>query len=499
MAFIDGLFNNGMKTILQERLVSYPLYVYCFFDILNGDLLVKLDSGNTDNAGQVQYVNQSPRAGKIRPYLRRLLKGKPNVEHTDILFVSRYRPATIDAAQSIRTDYLFHSIINEIFNSPSCPRMALICVGGEGEHYTDEKVDNFGLFDFLSPEIVLKTIFQSVRLYFKYRRIEKKLSRIQKKVFSGFFSLRSLLFCCLFDSCLGKALQYLKPKVLVANDDILIFKPHVSLDSGLIVVQSASITEYSEKNKQTLFSSFLDNAMLSDYFCVSGFRHESLKRRFLRDSRKIVVTGQPRFDRLVNAERFYDEDEIHTELRLIKGKRVLLWTTDTHSLTSEENNENIFAMYQAVNLLKNTQLVIKLHPGEDQQATLYRNDHSYVPIIAKGDQDLYKLLFVCDLMITKSSTSAVEAAIMDKPIIILNLSGTPDIVPYVENGIALGVYRKKDLAPTIEGVLSNAEVREKLARERKKFVNEYSYVQDGRASERVARLIMHAVESRSAR
>jgi len=92
-------------------------------------------------------------------------------------------------------------------------------------------------------------------------------------------------------------------------------------------------------------------------------------------------------------------------------------------------------------------------------------------------------------MVTKSSTTTLEAAILNKPIIILNLSGKPDIIPYVDKGIALGVYKKEDLIPAIKNALYSREVREKLARQREKFVYDYAYLQDGNASERVASLI----------
>jgi CDP-glycerol glycerophosphotransferase (TagB/SpsB family) len=493
MAFGDDLFDNGIDTILHEWFECYPLYVYCFLDILNSEILVKLQR-NLIDSGQEHYVSQSPKAGKILPYLRNLLKGNARVENVDILFVSRYRPAVVDIAKALRTDYLFHSVINEIFTNPPHSRMALVSVGGEGEHYTDERVDNFGLFDFLSLGILLRTTFRSLGLYLRYRGIVKKLSRIQRKMFNEFFSFPSLLYCNLIDSCLAKAIYYLKPKVIVANDDVLIFKPNVSTDFKMVVVQSALIAEYSEKNKHTLFSSFLDNSLLSDYYCVSGPKYESLKKRFLKDTKKIVVTGQPRFDSLVNANILFDGNEIRRKLGLNEGKKILLWTTEAHSLTLEENKENIAAIYHAVSVLNNVQLIIKLHPAEDQQASLYGTNHSCVPIIAKRNQDLHKLLFVCDLMITKASASATEAAIMDKPIIILNLSGKPDIIPYVEKGVALGVYRKEDLIPTIKQILFDLKVREKLAKARERFVYDYAYLQDGKASERVANLIVSLIE-----
>jgi hypothetical protein len=67
-------------------------------------------------------------------------------------------------------------------------------------------------------------------------------------------------------------------------------------------------------------------------------------------------------------------------------------------------------------------------------------------------------------------------------------------MPYAEKGVALGIYRKDDVAPTIQNALQNEEVRERLGKAQEKFVYEYAYVQDGKASERVADLIMHTLE-----
>ena len=48
-------------------------------------------------------------------------------------------------------------------------------------------------------------------------------------------------------------------------------------------------------------------------------------------------------------------------------------------------------------------------------------------------------------MLTKDSTTAMEAIALNKPVIVLNLGGEPDVVDYVEHCVALGVYKEEDL------------------------------------------------------
>jgi hypothetical protein len=493
MAVINDLFSNGMREILRSRIGLYPVYVFCFNDILNKGLLIGLESGSLfsrSSAASGSSVN--PRLRKIRPYLINLLRRRSAVQKTGIMYVSRFRSMGVDEAKRVRTDYLFDPVINEICKNPPPLGMALVCVGGQGKHYTDDRVKNFSLFDFLSLRLLLKSLFGSGLLYLKYRRLAKRLSNTQKEIFGGFFTLPSLLFSHLLDFCLDRAIRDLDPKVIVANDDVLVFKPFTRTSPKLIVLQSASVREQLERHRYLLFSRFLDDGLLSEFFCASGSQSMSLKERFLKDTRKIVVTGQPRFDSLAKANEFFDKDEICKKLGLTTSKKILLWATDS-GLREEESKENISAVYQAASALENVQLAIKLHPAEDQEAPLYKQNHSYAPIIIKGKQPISELLYACDAMVTKASTTANEAAILNKPIVVLNLSGEPDAMPYVEKGIALGVYKKEDLVSAIKDALYNGKIREKLAEGREKFVYEYAYVQDGKASERVANLIMQAM------
>ena len=97
-----------------------------------------------------------------------------------------------------------------------------------------------------------------------------------------------------------------------------------------------------------------------------------------------------------------------------------------------------------------------------------------------------------DILITVSSTVAIEAALLDKPIICIN--ATDEDSAYTSSGIAIEVRKLEELIPAIKNALYNEEVRGKLADARKKFVYEYAYIQDGEASKRVADLITQMID-----
>lgn len=200
----------------------------------------------------------------------------------------------------------------------------------------------------------------------------------------------------------------------------------------------------------------------------------------------VVVTGQPRYDLLARAEKWYDRHQTLLELHLDPAKRTVLWATQTHGLPADENMRNVETVYRALAGLENAQLVVKLHPHEDQGASLYRRDSSYAPAIVGRDGDTLALLYACDVLITRHSTVAMEAVALDRPVVILNLSGEPDPVDYVREGVAVGVYRRGELLGALRQLLDSDAP---LAGNRKRYIERNLYRVDGKATERVVEVI----------
>ncbi|MEE9592811.1 MAG: CDP-glycerol glycerophosphotransferase family protein [Thermoplasmata archaeon] len=232
---------------------------------------------------------------------------------------------------------------------------------------------------------------------------------------------------------------------------------------------------------------------IPDRTAVYGQYHkEILTELGAYPSNSVIVTGQPRYDLLEEARQRYDSDRIRGELGLAPSGKLVLWTTQTHGLPAAENEANIDAVYGALHGLEGVGLVVKLHPLEDQGAPLYRKHRLNHPIIVDGEGDTFALLHACDLMITGHSTTALEAVALSRPVIILNLSGDPDPVDYVQAGVAVGVYRAEDLRPTIERLLVDDGG---LAENRERYIQRYLYRVDGKATERVVNLIEEMIEA----
>jgi hypothetical protein len=202
---------------------------------------------------------------------------------------------------------------------------------------------------------------------------------------------------------------------------------------------------------------------------------------------KIFVTGNPAYDKLIN---------MVTKPKESKEKIIVFATQmiDYYSTIITDTNEEIIdSLYFAIKRIPNTKLLIKVHPGEKvkKYKDLIRNkNYKNIQVIKKVD--LFDILKKCSVLVTHSSTVALEAMIVNKPVIIVNLTGFPDVFPYVKSGAALGVYKKRDLYPTIMSILNSRELQDELKNKRGKFI-EKIVVLDGKATIRVSDLLFNGM------
>jgi len=176
--------------------------------------------------------------------------------------------------------------------------------------------------------------------------------------------------------------------------------------------------------------------------------------------------------------------------RLIPAERCYFGLLNSILFSPEENSATVKAILRASKEITDIILVIKQHPAEGEECTRllkemikeYQSD----AIITPKDSDTYELLSICDLHITRTSTTAREAVAMNKPVIIFNISGDDDGVEYAKEGVALGIYSSEKLKDAIINLLEDDSV---LCKNRSRYIEKYLYRIDGKATERVVNLL----------
>ena len=101
--------------------------------------------------------------------------------------------------------------------------------------------------------------------------------------------------------------------------------------------------------------------------------------------------------------------------------------------------------------------------------------------------DLLALLHAADVLVTVESLSAVEAIVLDKPVLVLN--APTNLREMVEEGVALGVPAGEDPTDALRRALFDAPTREALAAARARYRPQIAYGEDGRATARILALV----------
>lgn len=257
--------------------------------------------------------------------------------------------------------------------------------------------------------------------------------------------------------------------------------PTLALQHGVIY---PSHPGYAHLAKPSGENASISSFPIPDTVAVYGPYSKCVLTRLGYPRGSVVITGQPRYDRLSHVRRMYSKRKFVERYGLCDGV-VLLWTGEVW----EDQAASLTAISKVLRNMKDVTLIIKQHPGQREvfrrAVKQYLGGFESKIIVTSEKSDIYEQLFVTDLVIGKHTTAIMEAVALGKPVVILNLSGTPASVDYVREGVGLEVDNEEDLGPTIKRLLKDDS---ELSRNRKKFVEKYLHRIDGNSSQRVANL-----------
>jgi len=226
---------------------------------------------------------------------------------------------------------------------------------------------------------------------------------------------------------------------------------------------------------------------------------EEVKNDFRRngvEEERLVVTGAPLYDFIKDGVRIRKEGnnvKYLEEHGIDLKKGLIVFASQPHDkklYKIEEKRRILTGLRRAMANFPDCMLIVKLHPYESYEElgdSLERNGDGNIVVVR--DINIFDLIDVCDLLITKWSTCALEAILLGKPVVTINLGGTPDPFPYAANHVALDVYKEEDILPALRRVLYDRNTKEMLKESRPKFIKKYAYRLDGNATDRILSLI----------
>ena len=203
----------------------------------------------------------------------------------------------------------------------------------------------------------------------------------------------------------------------------------------------------------------------------------------------LVLTGSPKFDELVERARSVDRDALRARFGAGEGQPLLAVASrfrairDTHAAIGAA-----FASLVAAVRALGVRCLVKPHPAESRGeylAAVGLNDPA-IEILSPA-ADLLDLLIAADALVTVESLSAVEALVVGRPVVILNMP--THLGALVDAGVALGVDAGEDPADALRRALLDAETRNALQHARALYLDELALGVDGRATERIVDLL----------
>jgi hypothetical protein len=258
----------------------------------------------------------------------------------------------------------------------------------------------------------------------------------------------------------------------------------IALQHGIITPHSFEYKFTSNEKRNRGPNSKL--SVLPTKFAVYGASTKKVLQRLLYPTARIAVTGSPQYDTLFHFKKLLDRNRILKALNVDPDKRIITLTTQP-ILTKEVLMRIVL---NAVKGLEDVVLVVKPHPAENKKSYADFIEKTKIPnaIVLASDYNTMKALCVCDLVITMFSTTALEAMMLEKPVITINVE-EETASPFAKGGPTMNVSTSKELLQAINGVLTNHDLRKSLIDRQNTFLSEQMYGMDGQSSKRATDFI----------
>jgi len=247
------------------------------------------------------------------------------------------------------------------------------------------------------------------------------------------------------------------------------------------------IVQHGTPNKYSLhsFAPFEANC----FAAWGDFTKEFLVKNGVEPER-IAVTGGPVFDKTISLKP--DKGKIHTELEIgPESKKIIIFTMQPQGAglrpSTEEIESGIIETIKAASQYPDVLLLFQAHPGQtvqDIQKIAERAGPSSARVIKYHDTE--SLMAVSDGVITFFSTTAIDALILKKPLLLINLTDDRDFHPFAPMGAAFGAYTKEEIIPAFKKLIESLE---EMKDGREKAVPYVVYKTDGKSLDRVLNLI----------
>jgi hypothetical protein len=172
----------------------------------------------------------------------------------------------------------------------------------------------------------------------------------------------------------------------------------------------------------------------------------------------VHAVGSELFEKGLGRNLEADRRAMESLIPAIRGRKLVVVGSEDRA----EQMEEIRAILEELTPMQDLHVVLKLHPDDPEEP--FRQMASRLPhrdnVTVIPRCDLHALLNVADLLICVRSNIIIEAAVMGTPTLVCDFNPELARINMVEEGIALGCWRREDVAAmTRECLFDEATIR----------------------------------------
>ncbi len=253
--------------------------------------------------------------------------------------------------------------------------------------------------------------------------------------------------------------------------------------------------------------------IIPDYLLVNNdtIKNELKRYNFVEDN-KILVIGIPHYDNYTKQSR-KSKEEFYKQMNFnLKEKMLLFAPIGNRYIIDNKTDEEVLKILA----MSNNNILVRLPPGDEVNFNrLYNKTNIYFDktgskfwkgsiksneISNKDEEHFINSLYYSDIVICGPSTICIDAAVLDKPIILINFEDKKrkyfnSISRYydynhmsyiIKSGGVKVANSKQDLRKFIDIYLKNSKVDQE---KRQLLVKKQVYSFDGRSTQRLAKVL----------
>jgi hypothetical protein len=285
------------------------------------------------------------------------------------------------------------------------------------------------------------------------------------------------------------------------------WRPHVLISTTEVSLHSRTAFAVAAANNLPsvsiqhgiMYSHPLNNPMVTTHQALWGEGAAEILAKDGNPLERLVLTGCPSYDNVVDAS-----SGISPSVRALfprnppsDGSFEAVYTTQPAGTdySQDERDRSVKAIVRAAQAFPQSHWIFKLHPADAPAPyrKIIKSCGARNIEILKAP-DVIPVLARAHLVVTLFSTTGIEAMLLDKPLIQMNLSGHDGVrEQYASWGAALAVRSESEMVDAVQRALWNPGTVSALSRGRQAYLDKFVGRRDGRSSQRVAHLILDLV------